>query len=101
MTTESPKPRPAENGAMLAGMAAFVLVAALVPGLVRPALDEIFFGYTPHHLATVIGVAAGLVAARFGYRRAAMWGVSGSARLLRRPEAPKHSYAATTSLIRR
>jgi len=55
-------------------MAAFVLVAALVPGLVRPALDQVFFGYTPHHLATVIGVAAGLVAARFGYRRAGMWG---------------------------
>ena len=74
MTSESPKPRPAENGAMLAGMAAFVLVAALVAGLVRPALDQVFFGYTPHHLATVIGVAAGLVAARFGYRRAGMWG---------------------------
>ena len=73
MASESPKARPAENGAMLAGMAAFVLVAALVPGLVRPALDYLFSGYTPHHLATMIGVAAGAFAARFGYRHVGMW----------------------------
>jgi hypothetical protein len=74
MTSESPTPRPAENGAMLAGMVAFAVVAAVVSGLVRPALDQLFSGYTPHHLATLIGVAAGLVAARFGYRRAGMYG---------------------------
>jgi hypothetical protein len=73
MTSESPKPRPAENGALLAGIAAFVLAAALVPGFVRPALDQLFSGYTPHHLATLIGVGAGIVAARLGYRHVGAW----------------------------
>ena len=69
MTTDSPKQRRADNAAMLAGMAAFVIVAAVVPALVRPALEQLFTGYTPHHLGTLLGLAAGAVAGRLGYRR--------------------------------
>jgi hypothetical protein len=69
MTTDSPHVRPAENGAMLAAAVAFVVVAAVIAALVRPVLDQLFFGYTPHHLATAIGIAAGAIAARLGYRR--------------------------------
>lgn len=69
MTTDSPKDRRADNAALLAGIAAFVLAAAVVPALVRPALEQLFTGYTPHHLGTLLGLAAGALAARLGYRR--------------------------------
>ena len=54
---------------MLAAVVAFVIVAAVIPAIVRPALDQLFVGYTPHHLGTLIGIAAGAFAARLGYRR--------------------------------
>jgi ABC-type transport system involved in cytochrome bd biosynthesis fused ATPase/permease subunit len=68
MTTRAQK-HPAENAATLAGVLAFVLVAALAAALARPALGHIFFGYTPHHLATAFGLVAGVLAGRATYRK--------------------------------
>jgi uncharacterized membrane protein required for colicin V production len=69
LTIRAPQQHRPENAATLAGIALFVVTAAFAPALVRPALDELFLGYTPHYLGVLVGLAAGFVAARATYRR--------------------------------
>ena len=69
MTTRAPRQRPADNAAILAGLLAFVMAAGVIPAVARPVLNQLFLGYTPHYLGTLLGVAAGYVAARLAYRR--------------------------------
>ena len=62
LTIRAPQQHRPENAATLAGIAVFVVTAAFAPALVRPALGELFLGYTPHYLGVLVGLAAGFLA---------------------------------------